>query len=172
MYKMCSLMFLLAGTGDASPLPSADLPSYGGLLLKTILALVIVIALAYALLRWGLKRLMPGHATGGGEISILDRQPLDSRRQVVLVKAYGRYLLLGVGDGSVTLLTELEAEAVAEAERRRAAQPPRRFADVFRAALGRDKPIAEPITPSPDSDSDNDNRPQNTAGADKDGRDA
>jgi flagellar biosynthetic protein FliO len=170
MYRMCSLMFLLAGPGDASPLPSADLPSYGGLLLKTILALVIVIALAYALLRWGLKRLMPGHAAGGGEISILDRQPLDSRRQVVLVKAYGRYLLLGVGDGSVTLLTELEADAVAEAERRRAAQPPRRFADVLRATLGRDKPIPEPITPSPDTDTDD--RPQDTAGADKDGSDA
>ncbi len=152
MYRLCSLMFLLAGPGDASPLPSAELPSYGGLLLKTILALVIVIGLAYALLRWGLKRLMPGHASGGGEISILDRQPLDSRRQVVLVKAYGRYLLLGVGDGSVTLLTELEAEAVAEAERRRAAHPPKRFADVLRSALGRNKPPPEPITPSDHSD--------------------
>jgi len=152
MYWVCSLVFLLAGPGDASPLPSAELPSYGALLLKTILALVIVIALAYALLRWGLKRLMPGQGAGGGEIRILDRQALDGRRQVVLVKAYGRFLLLGVGDGSVTLLTEVEAEAVTEAERRRAAHPPKRFADVLRTALSRDKPPPEPITPADPGD--------------------
>lgn len=152
MLILCTLVLLLAaGPGDASPLPTADLPSYGGLLLKTILALVIVIGLAYASLRWGLPKLLPGRARGGGEIRVLDRQYLDGRRQVVLVKAYGRYLLLGVGDGSITLLTELDAEAVTEAEARRAAQPQKRFADVLRAALGRQKPAPEPITPSPDS---------------------
>jgi len=151
MSWLCLMVFLLAGPGDASPLPTADLPSYGGMLLKTILALIIVIALAWVLLRWGLARLLPGRARGAGEIHVVDRQPLDARRQVVLVQAYGRYLLLGVGDGSVTLLAELDSAAVAEAERKRAAQPPRRFADVLRTALGKSpkhkQPAPEPITP-------------------------
>jgi flagellar protein FliO/FliZ len=151
MFILCSLLTLLAvGPGDASPLPSVDLPSYGGLLLKTILALVIVIGLAWVLLRWGLKRLLPGTGRSAGEIRVLDRQSLDGRRSVVLVEAYGRYLLLGVGDGSVTLLAELDPETVAEAERQRASRPQKRFADVLRAALGREKPAPEPIT-RPDS---------------------
>lgn len=166
MYRLSLLVPLLAGPGDASPLPSADLPSYGGMLLKTILALVIVIVLAWVLLRWGLGRLLPGRSRGAGDIRVVDRQPLDGRRQVVLVQAYGRYLLLGVGDGSISLLAELDAEAVAEAERRRAAQPKKRFADVLRAALGREKPAPEPITTSPDS---GDNEPP-ASDPDPDGR--
>jgi len=169
MYRLCLLVPLLAGPGDASPLPSADLPSYGGLLLKTILALVIVIGLAWALLRWGLGRLLPGRARGGSEITVVDRQPLDGRRQVVLVQAYGRYLLLGVGDGSVTLLAEVNADAVAEAQQKRAAQPPKRFADVLRAALGRGQPPPEPITPGPDSPPKSEGEPGEEA-PDKDGR--
>lgn len=147
MYVLCELIFLFAGPGDASPIPSADLPSYGTMLLKTVLALIIVIGLAWVFLRWGLARLLPGRGHTTGEMRVLDRLPLDGRRQVVLVQAYGRYLLLGVGDGSTTLLTELDADAVAEVERRRAAQPQRNFAHVLRAALGKKPPDPEPRTP-------------------------
>lgn len=149
MYVLCELIILFAGPGDASPIPSAELPSYGAMLLKTVLALIIVIGLVWVLLRWGLARLLPGRGRGT-EMRVLDRLALDGRRQVVLVQAYGRYLLLGVGDGSTTLLTELDADAVAEAERRRAEQPQRNFADVLRAALGKKSPDPEPITPLKD----------------------
>ncbi len=148
MYMLVQIWALMGGPGDASPLPSAELPSYGGLLIKTIVALVIVIGLAWVLLRWGLPKLLPGQSRGHGEIEVLDRQPLDGRRSVVLVKAYGRHLLLGVAEGSVTLLSEIDAEAVADAERRRAARPQRSFADVLREAVKRKPAQPEPITPS------------------------
>lgn len=171
---MCSLTLVctwLGGPGDASPLPTTDLPSYGGLLLKTIVALVIVVVLAYALLRWGLPKLLPGRARGAGEIKVLDRQSLDGRRSVVLVEAYGRYLLLGVAEGSVTLLAELDADAVSDAERRRASLPTKSFADVLRAALGRESATPEPITaPPPKTTPGSDDKMDTRAG--KDGDDA
>ena len=158
MYHLYALALWWAGPGDASPLPSTDLPSYGGLLLKTIVALAIVIGLVWVLGRWGLRRLLPGQSLASGEIQVVDRQAVDGRRAVVLVKAYDRYLLLGVAEGSVTLLAELDAEAVAEAERRRAAQPRRSFADVLRETLGRKPTRVEPIgagpAPTPETDAD------------------
>jgi flagellar protein FliO/FliZ len=141
---MCSLphglAVLAAATQDATGLNAPALPSYGGLLLRTVIALGVVVALAYVALRYGLPRLMPGLRSAGGPLRIVARQALDTRRQVVIVEACGRYLLLGVAEGSVTLLTEIAPEAVAEAQARPEAQPPRRFADVLKAALGRKPP--------------------------------
>ena len=119
--------------------PAPELPSYGGLLLRTLLALAIVIALVWILLRWGLRRLTPGAAGGGRALRVVARQTLDGRRSVVLVEAAGRYLLLGVAEGSVRLITELERAQVDEALRETGSGvgAPRRFADVLREKLGR-----------------------------------
>jgi flagellar protein FliO/FliZ len=119
--------------------PAPELPSYGGLLLRTLLALAIVIALVWILLRWGLRRLTPGAAAGGRALRVVARQALDGRRSVVLVQAAGRYLLLGVAEGSVRLITELDTAQVDEALRESGsgAGAPRRFAEVLREKLGR-----------------------------------
>jgi flagellar biosynthetic protein FliO len=141
---------LAAAPGDASPLgANPDLPSFGGLLLKTVLALAIVVVLAWVLLRWGLKRLVPG-ARGDERMRVLARLPLDGRRQVVLVKAYGKYLLLGVGDGAINLLRELTGDEVRAADEAAAeARPKRSFAEVLRTVLRRDeKGAAEPAKPA------------------------
>ena len=150
MHTLVCIAAALAGsppTGGMAP-PPPELPSYGGLLVRTLLALILVIALVWILLRWGLRRLTPG-ARLGSALRVVARQPVDGRRSVVLVEAAGRYLLLGVGEGSVTLLTELERDAVDQALQTPVRGRPRRFADVLRATLRRPEP--EPLTPrSPD----------------------
>lgn len=132
--------------------PTPELPSYGGLLLRTLLALVVVLVIAWILLRWGLRRLLPGGATPG-PLEVLGRVPLDGRRAVVLVRAAGRYLVLGVGEGSVSLLVELEPEAVEEALRARAARSPKSFAEVLRDRLAR-KPAPSGADAAPGEKSD------------------
>jgi flagellar protein FliO/FliZ len=140
-----------AASADASALGAPGLPSYGGLLLKTVVALLIVLILAWALLRWGLPRLLPGgRATATGPLRVVARQPLDARHSVVVLESYGRFLLLGVADGSISLLSEIPAEAVARAERSTPA-PGRRFADVLRTVLGRP---AAPSSPPPEAGTD------------------
>jgi flagellar protein FliO/FliZ len=129
------------GTAPAPPAP--ELPSYGGLLLRTLLALAIVVALVWILLRWGLRRLAPGAAKGRA-LRLVARQPLDGRRSVVLVEAAGRYLLLGVAEGSVRLLGELDSREVDAALREAEETSARRFSDVLREKLGRGAPRRQP----------------------------
>lgn len=143
------LLPLLAAPGpDAAPPlpPTPELPSYGGLLLRTLVALLVVLVLAWVLLRWGLRRLLPGGASPG-PLRVLARAPLDGRRAVVLVEAAGRYLVLGVGEASVTLLLELEPEAVKGALAASTAARPGRFAEVLRERLGRSGARATPAPP-------------------------
>lgn len=123
------------GTTPALP-PTPELPSYGGLLVRTLIALVVVLLLAWVLLRWGMRRFSPGVA-GAPSLRVLAKTPLDGRRSVVLVEASGRYLVLGVAEGGVSLLCELEAEAVSQALSEAEVSRPRRFAEVLRERLGR-----------------------------------
>jgi len=141
-----TLLWLLTAPGgmtDATPVSAPDLPSYGGLLLKTIIALIIVIAIAWIFLRWGLRRLIPG-AGPSPDLRVIARLSVDGRRALVVVEAYGRYLLLGVTEGGITLIKELPAEEIAAAERRRAADPRKSFAEVLFQKL---RPIAPPPEP-------------------------
>ena len=78
---------------------------------------------------------------------VVSRQPVDNRRSVVLIEAYGRFLLLGVAEGSITLITELSAAEVSEAERRLGSTPTRSFAQVLRDTLKRSPSAPEPILP-------------------------
>ena len=88
---------------------ATEVPSYGGELVKTVIALIIVCVLAYVLLRWGLgwlygKKPLPNH------MKILGRLPIEGRRSLYLVRVQSRTLLLGVTDSSVALLAELDSE--------------------------------------------------------------
>jgi flagellar biosynthetic protein FliO len=71
------------------------------------LALVCLVA-------WGALRLLAGRGLGGasrasGAIRVLARCPLEPRRSVYVIEAAGRCLLVGVGDGPMAVLAELDA---------------------------------------------------------------
>src|SRR5207237_8035165 len=89
--------------------PAADLPSLGGSIALSFLSLGLVCLLAYLALRWLSRR---GVGQGRGPLQVLARCPLEPRRSVYLVEAAGRCFLIGVGDGPMALLAEVDAGSV------------------------------------------------------------
>ncbi len=87
-----------------NPQPLAS-SGYGAALAQTLVALALVCALAWWLLRWGGRRALGGF--GEGRVEVLERAPLDARRAVFLVRVGKRVLVVGASDQSLTLLAEL-----------------------------------------------------------------
>ena len=103
----------LAADGESTPLnlpkaapkaaSEAAGPSAGGGLVRTIVGLVIVIAVIYGLY-WVLKQVKSSReerASGSG-LGTLATMPLGHNRSLHLVRAGGEVVLLGVGEGGVT----------------------------------------------------------------------
>lgn len=83
----------------------ADLPGVGGSVLLSVLSLGLVCLVAFLVLRWLARR------TGGRAddvIRVLGRCHLEPRRSVYLLGVGGRCFLVGVGDGPMSLLAEVE----------------------------------------------------------------
>jgi flagellar biosynthetic protein FliO len=92
------------------------------------LALVCVVA-------WGALRLLAGRGAGraSGAIRVLARCPLEPRRSVYVIEAAGRCLLVGVGDGPMAVLAELDAAKMPPTP----VPAPPRFAEILGRALRR-----------------------------------
>ena len=94
--------------------------------------------LAYVALRWFSRR---GAGRSEGPVRILARCPLEPRRAVYLLQVAGRCFLVGVGDGPMSLLAEIDPTAVkTEAGVGAPAQSGLRFAEVLSRFRGRSKP--------------------------------
>jgi flagellar protein FliO/FliZ len=76
------------------------------MLLSTTVALAFVCALAV-----GALKLLAPRRSAGGTMRVVEKLPLDARRSLYVVEVDGRRLLLGAGDGPLTLLRELQPEA-------------------------------------------------------------
>src|SRR3954454_5297725 len=113
--------------------PGAELPSLGGSIAVSFVSLGLVCLLAYLALRWLARR---GVGQGSGPLRVLARCPLEPRRSVYLIAAGGRCFLVGVGDGPMALLAEVDAAAV-RSERAAAAVPATGFAEVLARVLAR-----------------------------------
>ena len=97
---------------------------YGWILLRTMVVLGLVVGLIYLTLNLGLRRLMGIKGPAGGRASVvtlLERLPLDQKRALFVVRAAGEYLLIGGGDGSLSLISKLDS---AEVERLQREKPP------------------------------------------------
>jgi len=102
----------LVGVVGSLLAPGPELPGYGAMLLRVILALAGVCLLAYVVLRF-LSRRGYGGASPDGLLRLVARLHLEPRRAVYVVEAAGRYFLVGTGEsGAPTTLAELDAEAV------------------------------------------------------------
>lgn len=96
-------------TDKAPAAPSTD---YGGMLLKMIVSVALVCLLAYAILRWGLSRLVGGDQTTG-QMEVLGRLAIAPNRSILVVRVGPRYLVVGSGETGISILSELsEQEAV------------------------------------------------------------
>jgi len=88
---------------------AAELPSLGGSIALSFLSLGLVCLLAYVALKWLSRR---GVGRSEGPLQVIARCPLEPRRSVYVVQAAGRCFLVGVGDGPMALLAELDPAAV------------------------------------------------------------
>src|SRR5207302_791190 len=91
-------------------------PSLFWTLLRTLVVLGVVVGLVYLTLNVGLRRLMGIRGMGVRTpfVSVLERIQLDSKRTVFVIKAGAEYLLVGAGEGSMSLLTKLDPAEVAK----------------------------------------------------------
>lgn len=106
---------------------------YGAYLVQTTLALLAVCALAIVVLRLLRRRV----GAGGRGLRVVARLGLEPRRSLYVIEVAGRYLLVGVGDGPMTMLAELDAQAARALEAEDGAPS---WADMIKRLLGRTPP--------------------------------
>jgi flagellar biosynthetic protein FliO len=99
------------------------------------LALSFVSLGAVCLVAYFALRLLAGRGVGkaSGAIRVVARCPLEPRRSLYVIEAAGRCFLVGVGEGPMALLAELDAAALP----REVASASPRFADVLARVLRR-----------------------------------
>jgi flagellar biosynthetic protein FliO len=76
-------------------------------LLRLLIFLPVVLALAYLTVRFGLGRAMTTTPAGSRQLEIMERLPLSNKAGLAVVRCGERYFLIGLGEGSPGLLTEL-----------------------------------------------------------------
>lgn len=86
--------------------------NYWTLLFRGFLALALIIAALYASARWILPRFVNWRVGSSEGMAVIDRLPLGGGRAVCVTRAVGRYYLVGVSEGQVRLLAELEESEV------------------------------------------------------------
>jgi len=102
-----------AKSGDTSVQGSREVSTgYGSLLLQMVISLGIVCLLAYLLLRYGLKRLLPDQ-NQKGQMEVLARLPLEPRRTLLVVKVGEKVLVLASSESGIQPVSELSAEEAA-----------------------------------------------------------
>ena len=109
------------------------LPGFGGSLAISLVSLGVVCVIAWASLRFLGRR---GFGRASGPIKVVARCPLEPRRSLYVVEIAGRCFLIGVGDGPMTMLAELGADAV-RASLPEATDAGSKFAEVMARVLGR-----------------------------------
>ena len=115
-------------------------------LLRVVVSLAVVLALAVVALRFGLPRLMGMGALGGARsrrLQVLESAPLDRQHRVALVRVGEREYLLGVGSAQVTALDSWPA-AGAEAE----AAPEAVAGNALRSVAHPEDPTARGVDPA------------------------
>ncbi|MDL2327177.1 flagellar biosynthetic protein FliO [Ruminococcaceae bacterium OttesenSCG-928-A11] len=108
-------------------------------LVTTLLALVLVLVLAWLALRW-LNRRMPGMGGGSTErlIKVLDRVTVGKSTVLVLVRVKDTVMLVAVSDHAVEKLAEYDAAGGAF-DIQKAAQTNPSFADALRDTLAKSR---------------------------------
>jgi flagellar biosynthetic protein FliO len=117
--------------------PAGELPSLGGSIALSFVSLGLVCLVAYVALRFLSRR---GVGQGTGPLKVVARCPLEPRRSVYLIEAAGRCFLVGVGDGPMSLLAEVDPSAVKVDP----APAPGRFAEALARVLSRPAPPPRP----------------------------
>jgi len=102
---------------NTAPAANGELPvgdtGYAMLLFRMILYLALICGAIWLVLRYLMPRVFRWRMPAGGAMTVVDRIPVGSGKTICVVRAVGRYYLIGVADSSVRLLTELDDKDVA-----------------------------------------------------------
>jgi flagellar biosynthetic protein FliO len=90
----------------------SELPGVGGALALSFVSLGLVCVVAYWVLRWLGRR---GVGRSFGNIKVVGQCHLEPRRSLYLIESGGRCFLLGVGEGAISLIAELDGAALVSA---------------------------------------------------------
>ncbi len=112
---------------------ASDLPGFGGSLALSFVSLGVVCLAAYLILRWFAHR---GVGRADASIRVVGRCLLEPRRSVYLIEAGGRCFLVGVGDGPMSLLAEIDRAAL-PADDASATRPGSSFGDILARVVKR-----------------------------------
>lgn len=117
----------------------------GWTLARTMLVLAMVIGLAWLTLNVGLRRLLGIRpAVGTHLVSVLERVPLDQKRSLFVIEAAGEILLVGGGDGALSLIAKLDRAEVDKLRTTSSSQPVQ-LSPFLQKLLGRkDSPPSPP----------------------------
>ena len=128
------------GARFAAPVAAsaAEPVSAGGGVLQVVLSLAIVLG-TILLLGWLARRLRVMPRGRSGALRVVDEVAIGAKERAVILEVDGARLVLGVGEGGVTLLHRGDAVAVPAAvvDPAPPATSPPRFADLLNKALGR-----------------------------------
>jgi flagellar biosynthetic protein FliO len=122
-------------------------------IVKMVVALACIVGLIFFVV-WLLKRFLPGVVRRPVErvdLGVVAQLSLGSRQRVAVIRVADRTLVIGVTEGSITTLAELQTpqrEPAAEKE----ADDPKIFADLLAWRNDGNAPVAEPAdkpTPRP-----------------------
>lgn len=117
------------------------MPQALGTVLWMLLVVAMVLTLAWGTARWigvhGASLLPMGGGAGDGRLEVLRQIPLGRGERLAVVRAGGRCLLLGVGEGRVCLLTELTGPDAEGWGPGTAAPSTETFLRAFRERMGR-----------------------------------
>jgi flagellar biogenesis protein FliO len=85
-----------------------DAPAgHGAALLRMILSLTIVCAIAYAALHYLAKRVSSPTGRGADSLRVLARLPIEPRRSIFIVRVGARTLVVGSSEAGLETLSEL-----------------------------------------------------------------
>jgi flagellar biogenesis protein FliO len=122
------------------PLPNAEGPNLWSVMANLIVAMVVIVGIVVA--GMVVMQKLGGRKVGfGGKdkpLRVVDRQMLGPKKAVVLLNACGRYLVLGVADKEIAVITEVDFPADAAEH----AAAPADFAEAFGEAGRKDVPGA------------------------------
>lgn len=87
--------------------------SFGWLFVKTLVAMIIVIVLAFVFIRYIMPRLHWGRGLRkGSNITILERQALEARKHLYLVRVGRKTVLIGTADQRISKIMDVETEEI------------------------------------------------------------
>ena len=81
--------------------------SFGWLFVRTISAMIVVIALAIVGIKYFMPKLLQARRRAGSKIEVLDYQPLEQRKSVYIVKIEDKKVALGVSEYGVNKICDL-----------------------------------------------------------------